>query len=188
MSSLVRSRRHLAALVGVALLPLLVAQSPAEGITNGYEEILQQELNGHDVTLWQLPERVVVGSVQYGVELRDAASGAGVDDGLVVVYAHHGVHESQKSTAINTHANPHFYEAMLTLEEVGDWQIELRFQQPFEGSVFYDGLEVHERARSGGDTVVAGRVLFGVVGGGLVVIVALVWWQSRRARRRRLAG
>ena len=188
MSSLNLGRKHLAALIGVALLSLAAAQSPSEGITSGYEQVMRQEFNGYDITLWQLPERVVIGSVHSGVELRDAASGTGVDGGLVVVYAHHERHESQKSTAISTHANPHFYEAMLTLEELGDWQIELRWEAPFEGSVSYDGLVVHERARSGGETVVAGRILFGVVGGGLLVIAALVWWQSRRARRGRLAS
>ena len=164
------------------------AESPPDGeITDGYTELLEQELDGRFFARgWQLPApaNLVAGTAQYGLELYHAADRRAVDDAIVTVYASSIDHEGEdlKSVALPTLTNPEFYEARLDLERTGEWEIEYRIGEPVNSSIFTT-VEVMERNRTG-DILWQGTIAFVILFLIMIGAAVLVLMRGNRRKRR----
>lgn len=184
----------LAVAAAIALSPLgdaepLHAQPLA--LTSGPFVVATDEVAGdYRLTLHQSPERVIVGTLTYAVQVRLAdTDDAFVEDATVRVYgtpAESGAR--QVAPALNTPAEPEYYLARLEVEEAGVWAIDLVVEHPAHGYASTAlALEVHERARGGGNLVL-GTVLWVLVSLAFVGATGYIIYAARRNRRRYARG
>lgn len=179
------------ALIVATLFAVVLACSaenfPEGEITDGYTELLEQELNGtYFARGWQLPApaNLVAGTAQYGLELLHTADMSAVDNAIVTVYASSIDHagEDLKSVALPTLTNPEFYEARLDLERTGEWEIEYRIGEPVNASIFTT-VEVMERNRTG-DILWQGTIAFIILFLVMIGAAVLVIMRGNRRKRR----
>jgi hypothetical protein len=171
----------LLASLGALLAPPVLAQDEGQP---GFE-LLRERSGPYEIVASGWPEHVIVGNLRVGVQLTNTASGEAVTDATVRVYAYPpDGGERQVSPALNAPHDPTTYIASLELLEEGDWTIQVDVQGAQGPASAGTPLHVNQRAR-GGDTLVWGSALFGLVA--LVFAGGTAWlvFSSRKARRQR---
>lgn len=180
------------AIAVAASLWLAVPPAPALAqplaLTSGPFVVATDEVAGaYRLTLHQSPERVIVGTLTYAVQVRlaDAGGDAFVDDAVVRIYGTPAESDArQVAPALNTPAEPEWYLGRLELEEAGVWAIDLVVEHPEHGYASTTlALEVHERSR-GGSNLVLGTVLWVLVSLAFVGATGYILYAARRNRRR----
>ena len=177
---------------GAVLLMLLLictsavstVQAQPLTLTSGpYVITADEQVGNYRLIVHQSPERVIVGTLTYAIEVREAATDANVPDAIVRVYASPSEHgERQVAPALNSPADREYYVGRLEIEEPGVWAIDVVVEHPELGE---DRLilatEVFERARGGGNLVL-GTILWVIVSIAFVGITIYLVRKSRRSK------
>ena len=155
-------------------------------LTTGPYVITADEVAGpYRLTVHQSPERVIVGTLTYAVQVRLASDDSFVDDAIVRVYgtpAERG--ERQVAPALNSPAEPEYYLGRMEVEEHGVWAIDIVVEHEEHGYASTAlALEIHERSR-GGSNLVLGTTLWVLVSFAFIGAVAYLLYTARRNRRR----
>ena len=188
--NLLGARSVRAALFAVLASSFLVATQSAVAqpltLTSGpYEIVADEDVGNYRVVVHQSPERVIIGTLTYAVQVYDRETGGNVPDAIVKVYAtpsEHGV--KQVAPALNSPADREYYVGRLEMEEKGVWAIDVVIEHPVLGE---DRLtlatEVFERAR-GGSNLVLGTVLWVIVSIAFVGVALYLVRKSKREKSR----
>ena len=188
--------------VGVVLLVLLAAWALATEVAQAQEDGAQRS---QDIaTLVPQPEeygvqrfRQIVGPynirvaiVQSGLSLGttlvavyvvEEATGQPIPDARVLLRTRHENEDTQgRATAHNTPQEPERYDAQMTLDASGDWQVTIEVASSL-GTVAVEvpTLTVEATRRISGGTFVFIGVFLVIIGG-----AAYLWWSTQRRRRR----
>ncbi len=156
---------------------------PVPGDSGPYERVLQVNRGPYSIVIWQSPERAIVGTVRFIVELHDI-SGNPIDSALVTLYGSHLSNGSrpQSAHAINTPMHPYFYYSFLELEHAGQWNVRFEIEGP-DGKLPLDMLvDVSSRSRSGSFVQPATWLFIGLQGA-LIGGVLLIWYQGKKRRQ-----
>ena len=177
------------AVVVVALISAtasVTANAQPLTMTTGPYIVAADEVAGpYRLTVHQSPERVIVGTLTYAVQVRLASDDSFVDDAIVRVYgtpADRG--ERQVAPALNTPAEPEYYLGRMEVEEHGVWAIDIVIEHPVHGYASTAlALEIFERSR-GGSNLVLGTTLWVLVSIAFIGAVAYLLYAARRNRQR----
>ena len=175
------------AIMGALLVDTLVMQpSPADAQETGALHF-QTTASGYEISVEESTSNLSVGLVKVVVTLRDAATGAIVDDARVVVRREHETSDEDGSAqALNSPVSPERYQARFSLLVPGTWRMWVEVDGRL-GRVEVEVLPVEIpvlRSYSTGSFVFIG----------VFVVIALgstyLWWSARRSLRQRvtLAG
>ena len=177
------------ALILVALaLPALFATQSASAqpltLTSGpYVIVADENVGNYRVIVHQSPERVIIGTLTYAVQVHERDTDASVPDAIVKVYATPSEHgERQVAPALNSPADREYYVGRLEMEDKGVWAIDVVVVHPELGEATLTlATEVFERAR-GGSNLVLGSVLWVFVSIAFVGVTIYLIRKSRRAK------
>lgn len=170
----------------VALTSSTIATAQPLTMTTGPYVIAADEVAGpYRLTVHQSPERVIVGTLTYAVQVRLADDDSFVDDAIVRVYGTPSERgERQVAPALNTPAEPEYYLGRMEVEEQGVWAIDVTVDHDEHGYASTAlALEIHERSR-GGSNLVLGTTLWVLVSIAFIGAVAYLLYAARRTRRR----
>ena len=153
-------------------------------LTSGPFVIMADESVGnYRLIVHQSPERVIVGTLTYAVQVHLRETDASVPDAIVKVYAtpsEHGVR--QVAPALNSPADREYYVGRLEMEEKGVWAIDVVVEHPEFGEATLTLVtEVFERSR-GGDNLMLGTILFVLVSVAFAGVAFYLVRKSKRAR------
>ena len=174
-------------LVGLVLSALFATQSASAQpltLTSGpYVIVSDESVGNYRVIVHQSPERVIVGTLTYAVQVHERDTDASVPDAIVKVYATPSEHgERQVAPALNSPADREYYVGRLEMEDKGVWAIDVVVVHPELGEATLTlATEVFERAR-GGSNLVLGTVLWVFVSIAFVGVTIYLVWKSRRAK------
>ena len=181
------------ALVSATVATVALASSAASTITTaqpltmttGPYIIASDEVAGpYRLTVHQSPERVIVGTLTYAVQVRLANDDSFVDDAIVRVYGTPSDRgERQVAPALNNPAEPEYYLGRMEVEEHGVWAIDIVVEHPIHGYASTAlALEIHERSR-GGDNLVLGTTLWVLVSLAFIGAVGYLLYAARKTRQ-----
>ena len=169
--------------VATLLLGATVFAQPLTLTSGPYVVVADENVGNYRVIVHQSPERVIVGTLTYAVQVHVRETDANVPDAIVKVYAtpsEHGV--KQVAPALNSPADREYYVGRLEIEEKGVWAIDVVIEHPEHGEeTLILAAEVFERSR-GGDNLVLGTILWVFVSIAFVGIAIYLVRKSRRAR------
>ncbi len=174
-----------AILVALAFSALLAAQTASAQpltLTSGpYVIVADENVGNYRVIVHQSPERVIIGTLTYAVQVHERETDASVPDAIVKVYAtpsEHGVR--QVAPALNSPADREYYVGRLEMEEKGVWAIDVVVEHPELGEdTLTLATEVFERAR-GGANLVLGTILWIFVS---IAFVGATFYLVRKSKR-----
>ena len=174
----------------VALLPaVLIATESASAqpltLTSGpYEVVADEGVGNYRVIVHQSPERVIIGTLTYAIQVYDRETGANVPDAIVKVYASPSEHgERQVAPALNSPADREYYVGRLEIEDKGVWAIDVVIEHDELGDeTLVLVTEVFERAR-GGSNLFLGTILWVLVS---VVFVGVAFYLVRKSKRSKI--
>ena len=172
------------ALTALAVSTIATAQPLT--MTTGPFIIAADEVAGpYRLTVHQSPERVIVGTLTYAVQVRLASDDSYVDDAVVRVYGTpSGRGERQVAPALNNPAEPEYYLGRMEVEEHGVWAIDIVVEHPEHGYASTAlALEIFERSR-GGSNLVLGTTLWVLVSLAFIGAVGYLLLIARRNRQR----
>ncbi len=170
--------------VGITLISGASILAQPLTLTSGPFVIMADEnVGNYRVIVHQSPERVIVGTLTYAVQVHLRETDASVPDAIVKVYAtpsEHGVR--QVAPALNSPADREYYVGRLEMEEKGVWAIDVVVEHPeFGEATLTLATEVFERSR-GGDNLLLGTILFVLVSVAFAGVAFYLVRKSKRAR------
>ena len=183
----------LLAVVGIVALVILgpsSAQAQPLTLTSGPFVVISDEVAGdYRITVYQSPERVIIGTLTYAVQVRLAGSDEFVDDAFVRVYGTPSEGGTrQVGPALNTPASPEWYVGRIEVEESGVWAIDVVVEHDDHGYANATlAVEVFERSR-GGSNLALGTTLWVLVSLAFLGAVGYVIYSGRRNLRRMRQG
>ncbi len=160
--------------VAVLAQPLIFTSGP-------FEIIADENVGNYRIIVHQSPERAIIGSISYAVQVHQRETGANVPDAIIKVYASPSEHgERQVAPALNSPDDREYYVARLEIEEAGVWAIDVvvNHHELGEESLIL-ATEVFGRAR-GGDNLVVGTILWVLVS---IAFVGITFYLIRKSRR-----
>lgn len=160
--------------VAVLAQPLIFTSGP-------FEIIADENVGNYRIIVHQSPERAIIGSISYAVQVHQRETGANVPDAIIKVYASPSEHgERQVAPALNSPDDREYYVARLEIEEAGVWAIDVvvDHHELGEESLIL-ATEVFGRAR-GGDNLVVGTILWVLVS---IAFVGITFYLIRKSRR-----
>jgi len=151
-------------------------------LTSGpYVVVADENAGNYRIIVHQSPERVIVGTLTYAVQVHTRTDDVGVPDAIVRVYAtpsERGVR--QVAPALNSPADREYYVGRLEIEEKGVWAIDVVIEHPVHGNETLTlAAEVHERAR-GGSNLIFGTFLWVMVS---LIFAGVTWYLVRKSKR-----
>lgn len=174
--------------LAVAVLTSLHPSKPLHAqpltLTSGpYEIVADENVGNYRVIVHQSPERVIVGTLTYAVQIHNRETDANVPDAIVKVYATPSEHgERQVAPALNSPVDREYYVGRLEIEEKGVWAIDVVVEHPELGDATLTlATEVFDRAR-GGSNLFLGTVLWVFVSIGFAGVVFYLVRKSKRAK------
>lgn len=171
--------------VAIALLAATSTLAQPLTLTSGPFEIVADEAVGnYRVIVHQSPERVIIGTLTYAVQVHNRETDANVGDAIIKVYATPSEHGAkQVAPALNSPADREYYVGRLEIEEKGVWAIDVVIEHPELGDETLTlATEVFERSR-GGDNLVLGTILWVFVS---IAFVAIAFYLVRKSKRARI--
>lgn len=140
---------------------------------------------GYDVAVAGEASNLSLGSAQFSVTLRHAASGQPITDAQVRIHTRHLIEaETGWATALSVPARPEEYRARMKLEYPGPWQVSVAVDGPLGQTETAIGPITVPEPRQ----YVVGTLVFAGVSVILLFITGYVIWDIRRAQRRREAA
>ena len=171
----------------VLLLTLLLAAPVAAqgGGTDPKLLVNRVTAGGYDLAVAGEASNLSLGSAQFSVTVREAASGQSITDARVQIRTRHLLHdETGWATALSVPARPDEYRARMKLEYPGPWQVSVEVDGPL-GRV---GTEVGSVTVPAPRQYVVGTLVFAGVSVVLLMITGYLVWSIRRSQRRREAA
>ncbi len=177
-------------LLAVALLLLpsnddasLLAQ-PLTLTSGPYVVMTDENVGNYRIIVHQSPERVIVGTLTYAVQVHTREGDVSVPDAIVRVYASPSEHGTrQVAPALNSPADREYYVGRLEIEEPGVWAIDVVIQHPEHGEETLTlATEVHERAR-GGSNLFFGTILWIMV---TILFTGVTIYLIRKSKRAKM--
>ena len=185
-----RAMKHLLAMIVAATvmvaIPVAVTDAQPLTLTTGPYVVASDEVAGdYRVTVHQSPERVIIGTLTYAVQVRLAADDSFVDDAMVRVYGTPSERGTrQVAPALNTPDEPDYYLGRLEIEESGVWAIDVVVEHPEHGYANATlAVEVFERSR-GGSNLALGTTLWVFVSFAFLGAIAYLLYSARRNKRK----
>ena len=172
----------LVALLSAVLIATESASAQPLTLTSGpYEVVADEGVGNYRVIVHQSPERVIIGTLTYAIQVYDRETGANVPDAIVKVYATPSEHgERQVAPALNSPADREYYVGRLEIEEKGVWAIDVVIEHDELGDeTLVLVTEVFERAR-GGSNLFLGTILWVLVS---VAFVGVAFYLVRKSKR-----
>ena len=165
------------------LLATAVLAQPLTLTSGPYVIVADENVANYRVIVHQSPERVIVGSLTYAVQVHVRETNANVPDAIVKVYATPSEHGArQVAPALNSPADREYYVGRLEIEEKGVWAIDVVIEHPEHGEgTLTLATEVFDRAR-GGSNLVLGTILWVFVSIAFVGVVIFLVRKSKRAK------
>lgn len=181
-------------LLGTVLLAVLL-MSAAIGSENARAQeeppedvalVIYDEVTGpYRVKIRQSPPRAIVGTLRVIVEPTYAETGEPVENALIRIFGTPPeAGERQFSPGLNSPTDRTRYFGQMELEEPGVWTIDVEIDADGDRAIAIAQATIHERARSGDNTLV-GTILFILISGAFVGAGTWLWLTSKKARRRR---
>ena len=182
-SNIIRSSIALAALIITFSAWISVSAQPLTLTSGPYVIVADENAGNYRVIVHQSPERVIIGTLTYAVQVHNRETGANVPDAIIKVYATPSEHGArQVAPALNSPADREYYVGRLEIEEKGVWAIDVVVEHPELGDATLTlATEVFERSR-GGDNLVLGTILWVFVSIAFVVIAFYLIRKSKRSR------
>lgn len=178
-------------LLSLALLPLLLppgAAAPLWAQSDPAEPKLlinRVTTGGYDVAVAGEASNLSLGSAQFSVTLRNAATGQPITDARVEIHTRHLIEEETGwATALSVPARPEEYRARMKLEYPGPWQVSVAVNGPLGRTETAVGPITVPEPRQ----YVVGTLVFAGVSVILLGITGYVVWDIRQAQRRREAA
>ena len=172
----------LVALLSAVLIATESASAQPLTLTSGpYEVVADEGVGNYRVIVHQSPERVIIGTLTYAIQVYDRETGANVPDAIVKVYASPSEHgERQVAPALNSPADREYYVGRLEIEDKGVWAIDVVIEHDELGDeTLVLATEVFERAR-GGSNLFLGTILWVLVS---VAFVGVAFYLVRKSKR-----
>ena len=174
-------------LVGVALASIAgisVVAQPLTLTSGPFVIVADENVGNYRVILHQSPERVIVGTLTYAVQVHTRDDDSSVPDAKVKVYATPSEHGArQVAPALNSPADREYYVGRLEIEEPGVWAIDVVVEHSDHGEATLTLVaEVFERAR-GGSNLVFGTFLWIFVS---VAFIGVTWYLIRKSKRAKI--
>lgn len=172
----------LVALLSAVLIATQSASAQPLTLTSGpYEVVADEGVGNYRVIVHQSPERVIIGTLTYAIQVFDRETGANVPDAIVKVYASPSEHgERQVAPALNSPADREYYVGRLEIEDKGVWAIDVVIEHDELGDeTLVLATEVFERAR-GGSNLFLGTILWVLVS---VAFVGVAFYLVRKSKR-----
>jgi hypothetical protein len=170
--------------VAIAVLASSAMLAQPLTLTSGpYVVVADENVANYRVIVHQSPERVIVGTLTYAVQVHVRETNANVPDAIVKVYATPSEHGArQVAPALNSPADREYYVGRLEIEDKGVWAIDVMIEHPEHGNAaLILATEVFERSR-GGSNLVLGTILWVFVSIAFVSIAFYLVRKSKRAR------
>ena len=182
-SILIRSSIALTALIITFSAWVSVTAQPLTLTSGPYVIVADENVGNYRVIVHQSPERVIIGTLTYAVQVHSRETGTNVPDAIIKVYATPAEHGArQVAPALNSPADREYYVGRLEIEEKGVWAIDVVVEHPELGDANLTlATEVFERSR-GGDNLVLGTILWVFVS---IAFVAIAFYLVRKSRRSR---
>ena len=188
MPSLFSSKpfRVSAPLVAAVISILVTTSAFAQPLTltsGPYVVVADENVANYRVIVHQSPERVIVGTLTYAVQVQLRETDANVPDAIVKVYASPSEHGSrQVAPALNSPADREYYVGRLEIEEKGVWAIDVVVEHSEHGEAKLTlATEVYDRAR-GGSNLILGTILWVFVSVAFIAITLYLIRKSKRAK------
>ena len=182
-SILIRSSIALTALIIAFSAWISVAAQPLTLTSGPYVIVADENVGNYRIIVHQSPERVIIGTLTYAVQVHSRETGDNVPDAIIKVYATPSEHGArQVAPALNSPADREYYVGRLEIEEKGVWAIDVVVEHDELGDATLTlATEVFERSR-GGDNLVLGTILWVFVSIAFVVIAIYLIRKSKRSR------
>jgi hypothetical protein len=164
----------LATVVVASIAPTRALAQDSETIA-GYRIVGEAVAGSHTIELQVSPEEPIAAIVRFAVRVRNAATGADIDDAIVRVFATPSEKgERQFSPALNSPVDPVYYLAQLDVDHEGIWAIDVEVESELGNGSIVMSVDVQSRGRSGtgngwGQTLFALVVLSFAIGIGWLV-------------------
>ena len=170
----------------LALLPAGIAPLSAQSDPDDPKLLIKRvTTGGYDVAVAGEASNLSLGSAQFSVTLRHAASGQPITDAQVRIHTRHLIEEETGwATALSVPARPEEYRARMKLEYPGPWQVSVAVDGPLGPTETAIGPITVPEPRQ----YVVGTLVFAGVSVILLFITGYVIWDIRRAQRRREAA
>ncbi len=153
-------------------------------LTSGpYVVVADESVGDYRLIVHQSPERVIVGTLTYAVQVHTKDDDEPVEDAIVKVYGTPSEHGNrQVAPALNSPVDREYYVGRLEIEETGVWAIDVVVTHPELGEeTLVLATEVFDRAR-GGSNLVWGTLLWLLVSLGFLGVVFYLIRKSRGVR------
>ena len=179
----IRSTIALTAMTIILFAGISTSAQPLTLTSGPYVIVADENVGNYRIIVHQSPERVIIGTLTYAVQVHSRETGANVPDAIIKVYASPSEHGAkQVAPALNSPADREYYVGRLEIEEKGVWAIDVVVEHPELGEETLTlATEVFERAR-GGDNLVLGTILWVFVSIAFVVIAFYLIRKSKRSR------
>ena len=174
------------ALILLLLTPPLTAPAAAQRAGSDPKLLINRvTAGGYDLAVAGEASNLSLGSAQFSVTVRDAATGQPITDARVQIRTRHLLEgETGWATALSVPARPEEYRARMKLEYPGPWQVSVEVDGP-QGQV---GTEVGSITVPEPRQYVVGTLVFAGVSVVLLFITGYLVWSIRQAQRRREAA
>ena len=167
----------------MVLLVLLLSWSLTTPLVQAQEDGVQRfrEVAGpYELKVAIVQSGLSLGTTLLAIYVVDEATGQAVPDARVLLRTKHEDEESEgRATAHNTPGEPERYDAQITLDAPGTWQVTVEVDSSL-GRVAVDlpQLTVAEARKISGGTFVFLAIFLVLIGG-----AAYLWWNTQRRRR-----
>ena len=172
--------------LGLLLTPLMAV--PAAAQEDGADPKLlinRVTAGGYDLAVAGEASNLSLGSAQFSVTVREAATGQSITDARVQIRTRHLLEgETGWATALSVPARPEEYRARMKLEYPGPWQVSVEVDGPLGRA----GTEVGSVTVPEPRQYVVGTLVFAGVSVALLTITGYLVWSIRRSQRRREAA
>lgn len=150
------------------------------------ELVIFDDVTGpYQVKVTQSPARAITGTVRFIIEPADAETGEPIENAIVRIFGTPDDDgERQFSPGLNAPSDRTVYFGQLEIEHAGVWTIDVEIDADDQQALAISQTTVHERVRTGSNTLI-GTILFILVSAGFVGVGVWLWYSSKRARARR---
>ena len=171
----------LTVVVATLLTSVTVLAQPLIFTSGPFTVVADEDVGNYRIVVHQSPERAIIGSISYAVQVHQRETGANVPDAIIKVYASPSEHgERQVAPALNSPDDREYYVARLEIEEAGVWAIDVVVDHHELGEeTLILATEVFGRAR-GGDNLVVGTILWVFVS---IAFLGVTFYLIRKSRR-----
>lgn len=151
----------------------------------GYRIVGEDVAGPHMIELQVSPAAPLAGTIRFAVRVRNAATGADIDDALVRVFGTPSEKgERQYSPGLNSPFDPVYYLLQLDLEHAGVWAIDVEVDSELGSGKTVMSIEIENRGRTG-ESLAWGSALFALVTLAFASGIVWLWYSSKKALKRR---